>query len=257
MHLASMGSIAVHRYGNERGRPLLVLHPLACSGEIWASAGHLVAPAGRAIVAPDLPGRLPDEVRSLSIAQLAAAAADVVGQLGPEPVDVVGMSMGGCVALHLAIEYPQLVRSLTLADTTSDYGQNRVGAWEERAVMAEQSSREELLDFQLSRWFSDAFLAANPAECARVARIFTATSPSAHAACCRALGAFDVTGRLGAVRAPTLVLVGEEDYATPPAMARTLAAGIDGATLRVLEHVRHFSLIESTIAWDLIVAHAA
>jgi 3-oxoadipate enol-lactonase len=58
------------------------------------------------------------------------------------------------------------------------------------------------------------------------------------------MGALDARPLLPAVTAPTLVLVGEEDYATPVADAATLTAGIPGATLRVLAGLRHLSLVE-------------
>lgn len=85
-------------------------------------------------------------------------------------------------------------------------------------------------------------------------RITVRCSGTVPADCCKALGAFDVTARLAEIRAATLVIVGDEDYATPPAMSRTLAAGIGGAELDVLPGVRHMSLIESPCAWERVLA---
>src|SRR6185312_8527133 len=159
------------------------------------------------------------------------------------PVDLFGLSMGGCVAQQVALDRPDLVRRLALADTTASYGPDREASWEERAVSAETSARTALLDFQLPRWFTESFRASEPGECARVAQIFVDTDAAVHAACCRALGGFDVTDRLDEIHAPTLVFVGEADYATPPSMARDLAAGIPGARLEIVPDAGHFSAV--------------
>lgn len=69
------------------------------------------------------------------------------------------------------------------------------------------------------------------------------------------MGAFDDSGRLGAVSAATLVLVGQDDYATPPAMAEALATSIPGAALHVLPGARHLSLVESPDAREMVAGH--
>ena len=96
----------------------------------------------------------------------------------------------------------------------------------------------------MDRWFSDTFRDTHPDDVNRVVDLFVATDSAAHAAACRAMGAMDARDLLPAITAPTLVLVGEHDYATPPDMARHLADHITGATLRVLPDLRHMALIE-------------
>jgi 3-oxoadipate enol-lactonase len=90
-----------------------------------------------------------------------------------------------------------------------------------------------------------------------VVQIFLGTRPEVHAAACLALGGFDSTEQLAQVTAPTLVMVGERDEATPPAMAQTLADGIPGARLEIIAKARHFSLIEAPDAWRSISSHLA
>jgi 3-oxoadipate enol-lactonase len=159
------------------------------------------------------------------------------------------MSMGASTALVLAAARPDLVRRLVLANGTACYGPDRVRSWADRADQAAATPREQQLDFQLDRWFARPFLRDRPDEVERVSRIFLATDSGAHAAACHALGTLDATDRLGDVKADTLVLVGEEDYATPPDMARALAAGIPSARLRILSGARHLSVIERPDSW--------
>jgi 3-oxoadipate enol-lactonase len=115
--------------------------------------------------------------------------------------------------------------------------------------------REDQLGFQLERWFSPDFRAERPDEVQRVADIFLKTDSDAHATACRALGAFDGEHFLADIEADTLVVVGADDYATPPAMGKALAEGIPHAAYREIPAVRHMSLVEHQPLWDEIEAH--
>lgn len=251
------GRFNVHTTG-DAGTPVVMLHPLALSGAVWDPvAEHLGA--HHRVVAPDARGHGESgwDGGEFTIEDLAADAAAIIETLLLAPAHVVGMSMGGSAALVLAATRPELVDRLVLADTTASYGPDRVEKWAERARTAAGVPREKQLNFQRDRWFGEEFRANQPDEVERVAKIFVATNSSAHAAACRAFGGMDATALLPRITAPTLVLVGEEDYATPPAMARTIAGGVPGSTLRVLPGTRHLSLIERPGLWPDLAAHLA
>jgi 3-oxoadipate enol-lactonase len=251
------GTFEVRATGDSGAPPLLLLHPLALSGEVWQPVAEWFAGRGRRVLALDARGHGGSDWdgRPFTVEDMAEDAAAVVTALDLPAADVLGMSMGGSTAVALATAHPELVRRLVLADATSCYGPQRVETWEERAQKVEQKPRGELIGFQLDRWFSAGFREADPAECRRVTDVFLATSSPAHAAACRALGAFDQSDRLGEISAPTLVLVGDEDYATPVAMAEELARGIAGARLEVLRSTRHLSLVENRAAWTTVDEH--
>lgn len=235
---------------------VLLLHPLASAGDLWVHALARLSDRGFRAIAPTLPGPaydVPGEA-PLSIAAMAEDVIALVDALDVAEASIVGMSMGGCIALQLALCMPRRVCSLVLVDTTSCYGEDRLAKWEERARSAERSAREDLLAFQLDRWFSDAFRAQHAAEAARIAGIFVACPKAVHADCCRALGAFDLSSRLPEIDVPALIIVGEHDYATPPVMSETLARGLPRAILRVLPGVRHMSIIEAPRAWEQVCA---
>lgn len=233
---------------------VLLLHSLAMSGAQWQPLAERL---DAEVVAMDVRGHGKSgwDGSAFTVEDLAADAAELVDGLGDGPVAVAGMSMGGCVALALAGTRPELVSRLVLADTTADYGPGKADAWAERARNAIGKPRDKQLEFQLDRWFSPAFLEREPAEVRRLADIFLATDSGAHAQACLALGAFEGSALLGSITADTLVVVGEHDYATPPAMATALADGIPNATLRVFDDARHFSLFEAAGALDLVAAH--
>lgn len=233
---------------------VLLLHSLAQSGELWQPLAERL---DTRVLAPDARGHGAStwDGASFTIEDLAADAAALIEAEATGPVAVAGMSMGGCVAIALAGTRPDLVSRLVLSDTTASYGPDRETAWAERAGNAIGKPRDKQLEFQLDRWFSPDFLEREPAAVKRVADLFRATDSGAHAQACLALGAFDGTALLPNITAPTLVVVGEHDYATPPAMAQTLADGIAGAELRVFAKARHFSLFEAPGALDLVAAH--
>jgi 3-oxoadipate enol-lactonase len=250
------GEFEVRRTG-DAGPHVLLLHPLALAGSFWEPlASHLGRSA--TVLAWDARGHGSSswDGGPFTIEDMADDAAAVIeAAAGGGPVSVLGMSMGGCTAIALAQRHPELVDRLVLADTTACYGPDREKTWEERAQNAQNKPRTEQVPFQVTRWFSDGFREEQPAAVQRVVDIFTATDSAAHAAASRAMGAFDGTPGLDRITADTLVVVGEEDYATPPAMAQVLAEGIPGARLEVLESSRHLSLLERPDYWPSLARH--
>lgn len=235
------GHLSVLRWG--AGEPIVLLHPLALAGELWTP---LAARLTGAVYAPDLRGHGHSSWDGLpfTIADMATDLAQALDSLGLPSVHLLGMSMGGSVGLTFAGTYPDRVRSLTLADTTAWYGPDAVATWAQRAAKAQETPRSDQLPFQRDRWFSPDWAEFNKNEVQRVSDIFVRTDSAAHAASSIAMGAMDSRELLPKITAPTLVLVGEHDYATPPDMAQVIADNVPGATLRVLPGLRHMSLVE-------------
>lgn len=249
------GTFNVHFAGG--GAPaVLALHPLALSSAIWDDAGDGAAARMR-LMGLDARGHGGSgwDGRPFSVADMADDAAAVIEATASGPVGLIGLSMGGSTALVLAARHPHLISRVVIADASACYGPDRVERWAERAQSAEFKPREQQLEFQVDRWFGQAFREAHPETMARICDIFLRTSGAAHGAACRALGGLDATGQLGKITVPALIVVGAEDYATPPAMARAIAAGIPGSELIVLDGTRHLSLIEQPPVWERIAVH--
>ena len=170
--------------------------------------------------------------------------ADLFDHVGWQSATVAGASMGGTVAIAFAAAYPQRVETLGLIDTTSWYGADAVKNWAERAGKAKSEGMGALVGFQQTRWFSDAFRAAHPDVVQGCVKTFMANDVDAFVSTCNMLGAFDLRPALPGFRMPALIVVGTEDYATPPAMAEVLHGAIPHARYEILEAARHLTPIE-------------
>ena len=157
---------------------------------------------------------------------------------------VAGASMGGCVTLAFAGRHQARCAGVGLFDTTCWYGADAANTWEKRARTALAGGLRGLTDFQVTRWFSDEFCRAYPHVAAECVEVFAGNDPAAYAESCRMLGAADLRSLLPRIAAPTTILVGEEDYATPRAMAEALHAGIAGSDFAVIEGARHLTPLE-------------
>jgi 3-oxoadipate enol-lactonase len=235
--------IAYRRAGD--GPPLVLLHPLALSGEVWGGFAERLAGAFD-VIAPDARGHGDSgwNGEPFGVDDLADDVAALLDGLGLEAACLAGLSMGGSTAVSFAGRYPGRAVAMVLADTTARYGEGAARTWAERAERVLATPRPRQVPFQAERWFTDGFRRRNAAEVNRVVGIFLRTSSLAHAQACRALGTMDSCGLLAGITAPTLVLAGAEDYATPPAMGQAIADGVPRGEARVLPGLRHLSLVE-------------
>ncbi len=159
-------------------------------------------------------------------------------------VTLAGCSMGGCVAQAFAGIYPERVRALALIDTTACYGPTAPKDWRERAATAATKGFQALSAFQATRWVSDEFREAHPEVIRPKLEVFLANDIDCYTATCEMLGDADLRHYQPAMRMPTSVIVGEQDYATPVAMSEQMHEAMPDATLSVLPNVRHLTPIE-------------
>jgi 3-oxoadipate enol-lactonase len=178
---------------------------------------------------------------------LEGLAADVHGLLtglGIDETHFVGISMGGMIGQTFALAHPEMVRSLVLCDTTSRYPASAAAQWQERIRAVESGGMEAIVEPMLERWFTPPYRHRRPDTMARVGAMLRSTPVGGYVGCCHALPAIDVTDRLGAIRCPTLVIVGEEDAGTPVKMAREIHAALPGAALAIVRAASHLSNVE-------------
>ena len=144
-----------------------------------------------------------------------------------------GVSMGGAIGQWLALNVPERISALGLANTAAKFGTPDI--WDARIQAVEKDGLGSIADAVIERWFTLAFREEDPGEVERVRAILLGTSDTGYAGCSAAVRDTDFRADLRRIRVPTLVIGGEHDPATPPDKARELEAGIAGAELVLLD----------------------
>jgi 3-oxoadipate enol-lactonase len=165
----------------------------------------------------------------------------VLDELGVDRAHWCGLSLGGAVALQAALSVPARVQRLVLAHTAAAFPPR--GLWDERISTASMQGMTPLVEGLGARWFSSGFATANPDAVLEAEATLRKVQARGYAECCAALRDFDVSAQLGAVLAPTLVIGGAQDIATPPERAEALHDLIPGADLLMLDS-GHLSNVE-------------
>ncbi|GBC77266.1 Putative non-heme bromoperoxidase BpoC [bacterium HR08] len=240
------------------GAPLLLIAGLGVGSWIWykqvpAFSRHFrtIVFDQRGIGASEL-GETPVTIRTL-----AEDAAALLRELGIERAHVLGASMGGFIAQELALAHPELIHRLVLA-CTSFGGPQHVPAAPEitRAFLSPEGlNTEERARAGLPIAFTARFLAERPDDVEDLIRRRLAhpVSEQTFLAQIQAVMAFDAADRVSAIRAPTLIITGDEDVLIPPENSRNLAARIPGARLAIIEGAGHAVFIEQAEAFNRLV----
>ncbi len=226
-------------------RRAALVHSVAMDRQFWQPVAERLA-KDTAVVTFDCRGHGASDKPAgpYTVEQFADDIADLLTHLGWDKALIAGASMGGMVALAVAARYPARTSALGLIDTTAWYGAEAPKNWAARADQAVNQGLKSLIDFQTTRWFGDDFRAKNPDVVRHCVDIFLKNDVPAYVEACHMLGRADLRAALPTVKMPTAVVVGEEDYAAPVAMAQALHDGIAGSTLTVLPKARHLTPLE-------------
>jgi 3-oxoadipate enol-lactonase len=233
-----------YRLDGQEERPVLVLsNSLGTTTELWDAQLPALERDFR-VVRYDHPGhgRSPVPDGPLTVQALAAGVVELLDRLELERVSFCGLSLGGMVGMALALDAPERVDRLVLCCTAAYLGPAE--GWHERAELVRAGRTAAVAERVLGRWFTDRFHPEHPDAVTRFREMLEATPAEGYAACCEAIARWDVRADLGAIRAPTLVIAGAEDVATPPEEASFLAESIPGAALAVLPGAAHLANVE-------------
>ncbi|HZL31655.1 MAG TPA: 3-oxoadipate enol-lactonase [Pseudolabrys sp.] len=144
-----------------------------------------------------------------------------------------GLSMGGMVGQWLGANAPDRVEKLVLSNTNFYYADK--APWADRIKAVREQGLPKLVDANMQRWFTEGFRNKAPVVIARMKAMFIATDPAGYIACCEAIRDMDFRASNSSIKAPTLVIVGAQDPATPPAQGEEIARQIPGAKLVSLD----------------------
>lgn len=229
------------------GPTVWLLHSLLADAGSFAPLASALSGRHRVIV-PDLPGFGGSAPAAPGLEAVADRVAEAVREAGA-PVAVVGNGYGGFVALALALRHPGLVERLVLAGTGAAFDEPGRAAFRGMAAAAGAKGLAAIADVAMRRLFAPDFQAANPGLVAERRERFLATDAAVFTAACAALAELDLREAARGLDVPTLILVGEGDEATPPAMARDLAARLPDARLVELPGLAHVPQLQDTAAF--------
>ncbi|MGX1914802.1 alpha/beta fold hydrolase [Streptomyces phaeochromogenes] len=186
-----------------------------------------------------------------AVHDLARLVLGLVDHHGRDRFHYAGISLGGAIGACLAIRHPGRVASLALLCSSAHFGAPE--AWRERAALVRREGTAALLAAMPGRWFADPQEARTDRGKALLEDL-GAADPAGYAACCDALATYDLRGELRRITAPTLVIAGSRDIATPLHHAQELAEGIYGARLEILA-TGHLAVEEPHAVTETLRAH--
>ncbi|MFQ5967700.1 MAG: alpha/beta fold hydrolase [Acidimicrobiia bacterium] len=229
------------------GDVVMFLHGLGGSRTAWEPQLRDLSDHWRCI-AWDLPGYGESRPFSgpMTWKKAAAAVVSVLDAVAAQKAPVVGMSLGGMVALHTALEYPDRVGSLVLISSSPAFGLDGVTKaddWKaQRLEPLEQGARMADLAPRILRAIAGPQASTEVIEEAVAA--MQRIPASGFRAAVECLPSHDVRERLADIQAPTLVLVGEQDEETPPSYSRYLADNIPRSLLEIVPEAGHLLNLE-------------
>jgi len=236
--------IAYRRQGS--GPPVLLIHGVGGDASNWDAVAQRLA-ARFDVIAMDLRGHGKSDLITgpLRAQDLAHDAVQVLNEAGVTKCSVVGLSLGGAVALGLTLDFPSRVDKLAVIGTVCGRTQEEKARALDRVEFLKRNGTAALADANRGRWFTDAFRKAYPdiveSRVAQVKACDAASYLHAFTVFCTA----DFVDRLHQIQVPTLIITGEQDVAATPRMARLMGERISKSEVHVLAGLRHSVVIEA------------
>ncbi|MEV0185962.1 alpha/beta fold hydrolase [Streptomyces sp. NPDC050625] len=248
-----------HVIGPDDAPPLILGPSLGTSKAVWEPQLPSLTRRFR-VLRFDLPGHGGSATELLcdsgpgrtTVEDLASLVLSVVEHHGWDRFHYAGISLGGAIGAHLAVHSPTRVASLALVCSSAHFG--AAEPWYERAALVRSEGTGPLLATSAGRWFATAATADTPFGRRLLGNLADA-DPAGYAACCDALAAYDLRADLSRISAPTVVVGGSHDAATPvEEHARELAEGIPRAALEIIA-AGHLAIEEPRALQAVLDAH--
>jgi 3-oxoadipate enol-lactonase len=241
--------------GQRAGRAVVFINSLGTDFRIWDEVAAPLARQRRVIRYDKRGHGLSTHPTAVgAIADFARDLGGLLDHLHSGAATIVGLSIGGLIAQELHRLRPELVASLVLCDTGHRIG--TMETWRERIGAVEAGGIEAIGDSVMLRWFTADYRGKYPDMMAGWRAMLTRTPKDGYLAACRAIRDADLTEGAKRIRVPALVVVGDQDASTPPALAREMVALIPGAKLEIVKGAGHLPCIERPDALRaLIEAH--
>lgn len=254
-----MGAVRLHRVveGPENGPVVVLGGSLGSDVRMWEPQVVPLLERGFRVVRYDTRGHgaSPVPPGPYDLEDLGADFVALLDHLGVERAHLVGLSLGGMTGMWLGVHEPHRIASLVLCCTSAKLGPPQMWADRARTVRAEGTAA--VAEAGARRWLTAGYAERHPDRAAYLRSMIAGVPAEGYAACCGAIERMDLLDVLPKITAPTLVIAGAEDPATPPAgHADLIAAGIPGARLEVVADAAHLGSYEQPEEFTrLILGH--
>jgi 3-oxoadipate enol-lactonase/4-carboxymuconolactone decarboxylase len=214
--------------GEAEKPPLLLLNSIGTDMALWDRAFPYLLPHFR-LVRMDMRGHGASDAPEgdYSMSELAADALAILDAAGIGQAAVAGVSLGGMIAMELALTAPDRISAVALICTSAEMDR---AAWSDRVAKVRAEGTAAVADLAMGRFLSPAFSAANPGIEATVRGDLIAMADAGYAGAGAAIRDMDLIGRIRAISARALVVAGDRDVSTPfPGHGERIAAALPGA----------------------------
>lgn len=229
--------------GAENAPVLILSNSLGASMDMWQAQLSAWSATHR-VLRYDTRGHGGSDVPAgpYSMDRLGRDVLDLMDALGIETAAFCGLSLGGMTGQWLGVHAPDRFSQLILLNTSAYMGPP--SGWQDRIGLVLKDGTQAIADAVLARWFTPAFMEANPDTLARARTMFCATNGTGYAGCCAAIRDMDQRNPITVIPNRTLVVGGTQDQATPPEHSELLHDRIAGSKL-VFFPSAHLSTMET------------
>lgn len=212
MAMARNGGVRLLWREDGAGAPLLLLNSVGCDLTLWDAVMPRLK--GYRVLRMDMRGHGGSDSPpgDYTLEQIAADALAVLDAAGVEKAAVCGLSLGGMTAMTLALAAPARVSSLILACTSAQMDR---ASWNARVETVRARGMAAIVDAVMERFFSEDFRRDHAPEAEIIRAHFLALNAEGYAGCCAAIRDMTLLDRIGKITAPTLIVCGSRDIATP------------------------------------------
>ena len=251
---ATIAGITMHYDISGQGPWLMLSHSLAADLRMWepqmqAWQEHFT------VLRYDTRGHGQTQASAApyTLDQLADDAYALLQHVGAARAHWVGLSLGGMIGQTLAIRHPDCLDRVVIADSTGKAAPNAAQMWGDRAATARSQGMAALAQPTLSRWFTEDFAQQHPELMRHVGEMISHTPVEGYAGCCAAISHIDTLAGLQKLKHPALVLVGDQDLATPVAMSEQIHQHWPGSQFERITDAAHLANMQQPEAFTQAV----
>ena len=244
MPMTTIGDLAVHYEQTGQGEPVLLIHGLGSSTEDWEPQVKALAP-DFTVITYDVRGhgKTAKPAGRYSVPQFAEDAARLIRHLGFGPVHVMGLSMGGMIGFQLAVDHPELVRSLIIVNSGPEM---ILRTWREKLAIAQRRLIVRMMGMRKMGEVLAGRLLPAPEHAAlrdTFADRWARNDKGAYLRVLSALVGWGVSDKLPSIKCRVLVVTADLDY-TPVGWKQAYTSKMPNASLVVIPDSRHMMPIE-------------